>query len=156
MATLYKPHAAAIVAIRHTPETSFLLVRRAEEKLNGVWLYTAGKIEEGETAVQAALRELREETGLTPAALYTADMNETYYDRKHDVMRITPVFVAVVAGNSTITLDAESDAYAWLDLEAACARLMPMQQEVLRHIHKYFIATSPNPVLRLDKNSTRF
>ncbi len=51
MPTLYKPHAAAVITISNRPSKEFLLLRRSETKLKGVWLYAAGKIHEGETAV---------------------------------------------------------------------------------------------------------
>lgn len=157
MPSLYKAHAAAVVTVRKTPNEEFLLLRRAEQKLKGVWLYVAGKVEEGETTVEAALRELKEEAGITPDAFYTADMSETYYDRKYDVMRMTPIFVAVVADDAKVTLDLEeNDKHEWLSVDDACARLMPMQQKVLRHVHEYFIRNAPPEVLRLDKKNVEF
>jgi 8-oxo-dGTP diphosphatase len=41
-----------------------LLVLRAHEPAQGTWSLPGGRLEPGETAVQAAKREVREETGL--------------------------------------------------------------------------------------------
>ena len=41
----------------------------------------SGGIEQGETATAAALREIREETGLSPSTFYLADAVETFYMR---------------------------------------------------------------------------
>src|SRR5881227_3376430 len=41
-----------------------LLVRRAHEPSRGLWSIPGGRIEPGETAAEAAAREVREETGL--------------------------------------------------------------------------------------------
>jgi len=45
-----------------------LVARRADDQhLGGAWEFPGGKIEEGEEPADAALRELREEAGLTAA-----------------------------------------------------------------------------------------
>lgn len=46
-----------------------LLVRRAHEPYAGLWSLPGGRIEPGENARQAALRELSEETGLCASEL---------------------------------------------------------------------------------------
>ena len=43
---------------------SVLLVKRANPPDQGLWGYPGGKVELGETVAEAAMRELREETGL--------------------------------------------------------------------------------------------
>jgi len=48
----------------------FLILKRAETKIyEHLWQGVAGKIEPGESAPEAAKRELMEETGLTPRCL---------------------------------------------------------------------------------------
>lgn len=45
-----------------------LLVRRAKPPDRGMWGFPGGRIEPGETAAEAAMRELREETGVGASA----------------------------------------------------------------------------------------
>ena len=47
---------------------SVLLVQRANPPDQGLWGYPGGKVEPGETVAEAAVRELREETGLIASA----------------------------------------------------------------------------------------
>lgn len=54
--------AAGIVVFR---DETVLLVRRGKPPYEGEWSLPGGKIEFGETAAEAALRELAEETGTT-------------------------------------------------------------------------------------------
>lgn len=53
------------------PEARVLLVRRANPPDRGLWGFPGGKIEFGESVHQAALRELKEETGIEAKALQT-------------------------------------------------------------------------------------
>jgi ADP-ribose pyrophosphatase YjhB (NUDIX family) len=62
-----RPTPATIAAVVH--EGRVLLVRRANPPDQGCWGYPGGRIEPGEGIVEAAVRELAEETGLVGEAL---------------------------------------------------------------------------------------
>ncbi len=63
------PTRIAIAVVEH--EGRFLIGRRPEGvPLAGLWEFPGGKIEAGETAEQAAVRECREETSLTVQPLF--------------------------------------------------------------------------------------
>ena len=64
----------SLVAMRQVGGKHEVLLLKRTDTLVGEWCQVAGKIEEGETAWQAALRELNEETGLTPTTFYSADI----------------------------------------------------------------------------------
>jgi 8-oxo-dGTP diphosphatase len=59
------PCAGAVV---HDAAGRLLLVRRGREPGRGLWSLPGGRCEPGETAAAAAVREVREETGLEVAA----------------------------------------------------------------------------------------
>lgn len=59
-------HGVSIICRR---EARFLLVERGKEPLKGYLAFPGGGVEQGETAVEAALRELMEETALTAQKL---------------------------------------------------------------------------------------
>lgn len=66
-APAFRPIAAAIAAV--FLDGKILLVRRANPPDAGRWGFPGGKIEAGETIENAAVRELREETGVDAEAL---------------------------------------------------------------------------------------
>jgi dATP pyrophosphohydrolase len=93
----------------------FLQLRRAKgEFLEGVWGPVHGRIERGETAWQAALRELREEAGLTPVEFYQLDTINQFYLVPGDCVWHVPGFCAVVGRDVTIQLNEEHDDFRWI------------------------------------------
>lgn len=104
----------------HTEEgLQFLLLQRTQTNTYpGIWQPAAGKIKAGETAWQAGLRELQEETGFTPLNFYALDHVGTYYLHKEDRIIQVPSFLAEVPFQSP-TLNHEHDAFAWGTLETA-------------------------------------
>jgi len=102
-------------------ELRFLLLRRSQENTYpGIWQPVAGKVKAGESAWQAGLRELDEETGLKPSNFYTLDHLSSYYLHRFDRIIHVPAFMAEV-GLSDPTLSSEHDKYQWLPLHEALA-----------------------------------
>ena len=99
-------------------ELEFLLLKRSPEQYYpNLWQMVSGKIKENETAYQSALREIKEETGLTPEKLWVAPTVNSFYSPDKDYISILPVFAARLSDNSTIKLSKEHTEYKWVDTE---------------------------------------
>ena len=79
-----------------TNRHEYLLLHRAENDriYPGIWQLVSGSIEPGETATQAALRELREETKLRPKRFWVVPLVNSFYVPSEDVLHFTTVFAA--------------------------------------------------------------
>lgn len=151
MTSFITPYCISAYVICHTPEgPRYLLIRRCGKYLPGTWQMISGGIENGETATQAALREIQEETGLIPYALYSADAVETFYMQSHDKITFVPVFVAFVENMKVALSPKEHDAYEWLSFEEAKDKLVwAEQRRVMCHIHDTCVMRNPNELLRV-------
>ncbi len=92
-----------------------LLLRRGPAgRSPGSWEGVHGRIEPGETPLEAARRELQEEVGRTAAAWYNLSRVESFYEVATDRVVMIPVFAARLAGDVDPVLSAEHDAWVWL------------------------------------------
>jgi 8-oxo-dGTP pyrophosphatase MutT (NUDIX family) len=99
-----------------------LLLQRAEgTRCTGAWEAVHGHIEEGERPQDAAVREMREETGLGVERLYNLDVSP-FYLHKPDVVMLAIAFVAFPRGEEVI-LGREHARYEWLPVEEASKRM---------------------------------
>ncbi len=96
----------------------FLLLKRAEGNVyQGQWRMVAGKMRPGEKAWEAALRELREETGLSPQRFWAVPTLNVFYEWEHDRVNLIPVFAAEVAPGARPRLNDEHERYGWFRAE---------------------------------------
>ena len=101
----------------------FLTLKRSKTKIyEHLWQGVAGKIEDGETASEAAIRELKEETGFTPHKMFVADHVSSFYESHLDRINLVPVF-GIEVRSENVVLSEEHCEYKWLEYEKAYSRL---------------------------------
>jgi 8-oxo-dGTP pyrophosphatase MutT (NUDIX family) len=107
------------------------LERGADTRCPGSWEIVHGKIDPGEAYEDAALRELREETGLEAERLLSITMH-SFYLMPQRTVQLAAVFAAVVAGDAKVTLGEEHCRHAWLTPSQARRRFTwPMEKRCL-------------------------
>ena len=113
-----------------------LVLRRGPKgRSPGSWETVHGHIESGETPVQAARREVREETGLEPARLYNASRVESFYRHRTDEIVLIPVFACMMDGPDGVRTSAEHDRAEWLPPSQAVARFSwPRERRALEDV----------------------
>ncbi len=116
--------------------SKIMLIKRNEEKRkkwNADWGNVGGKIEFGETSMQACIREAQEETGLNldPSSLKSIYIKETP-DFLPQVHAIHFVYAASIDENSKIVLNSESDGYEWFELENLPDRMIDSKEDIIK------------------------
>jgi dihydroneopterin triphosphate diphosphatase len=155
-----KCSAVAVTIIRKSATGHELLLLRRTRSLRGEWCHVAGEIEAGETAWQAALREVLEETGLVPRELYSGDICEQFYEADKNAISLLPVFVGFVRADEKVTLNEEHSEFRWADFKTAQSLVtFGGQRNVLRHIAAEFVDRLPSIQLlicRTDQSRDKF
>lgn len=100
---------------REENQISFLVLKRsADVRYAGQWRMVGGKVEENETATDAAIRELQEETGLNPELFWTIPSVNQFYDKQSDTVHRIPAFGVRVNPHKTINLNHEHSDWQWV------------------------------------------
>lgn len=100
---------------------ALVLRRAANTRCTGAWETVHGRIESDERPERAALRELREETGLTAQRLYNVAVQPFYLHQWGEVT-LAVAFAAVVEGDTPVALSEEHDRADWLPVPDAIDR----------------------------------
>lgn len=123
-------------------EPLYLMLKRSQHETlyPNAWQIVTGSIEHGETAVQASLREVKEETGYTPQRFWVVPHVNTFYAVKNDTVHHTVVFAGQVPPGSDPVLSEEHDEFGWYPLEKAKAMCVwPGQVTSLQIVHDYIV-----------------
>lgn len=147
----------------------FLQLRRAGGKLAGSWQPVMGHVEPGETAIAAAVRELREETGFVHAARADVHGNKTiagfwqletpdcFFLAAEDRIMVSPCFAVRVAHDAEPALDSSHDAFRWVRRDHVDRDfLWPGQRHAIEQIVRDLLPAGSlvEPFLRIDVGQT--
>ncbi len=114
-----------------------LLSSRPHDKsYTGHWEFPGGKIEQGEDAVAATVRELAEEIGVivdAASCVHFANIEQSY---THGLVKLSLVSVGKYTG---VPIGLEAQKLFWQDLETECilSPLLPTTVKILKMLHKY-------------------
>ena len=127
-----------LIAKRGAAWRVLVLQRSLTTRCPRAWETVHGRIEPGEEPEDAALREVREETGLAVERLYNVTVQPFYLHHSHTV-ELAVVFAAFVDCDAPVTLGDEHSAFEWLDPELASARFFwPRERSALADVLHLF------------------
>lgn len=131
--------AAGIIIYRKTDEgLKFLLLYHG----NGYWNFPKGKIENEEKSLQAAFREVKEETGILKKDLKLVEdfkIDEKYIFKrgKEKVFKVV-IFYLAETEKSNIKISSEHSGYGWFEYREAKKMLVKykLHQKILEQAQK--------------------
>jgi len=110
------------------------LQRSPQTRCPTSWETVHGRIEPAERPEQAAVREVREETGLELDRLYNVTC-QPFYLHTIGVVQVAVVFAAFVTESADVRLGPEHQRFEWLSMADAAGRYTwPREREALEHI----------------------
>ena len=133
---------AGIVLFRNdSDKNEFLLLNYPQ----GHWDFVKGKVEQGETPHETALRETKEETGITNIEFIDGFEESVEYDfrfKKEDIHKKVIFFLAKT-NEKNIKLSHEHNDYLWLEYNDALKKTtFENAKNVLTKANKFLSSTS--------------
>lgn len=115
-----REHSAGVVVYTGEPREYLLL-----HYPSGHWDFPKGHVEKGETDLVAALREVREETGLTRVDVHPGFEHgvEYFYKRSGTTVRKTVVFFVGRVTVRDVVVSHEHRGFVWLPYRRALERI---------------------------------
>jgi dATP pyrophosphohydrolase len=137
-------HVEVYLFRRRGRKVEFLVLRRAAGRLAGVWQPVTGTRDRGETAIVAARREVKEETGVAPARWWRLEGVLLFFDAARDAFQFVPRFVAEIGASERVRISSEHDASMWLAPSAAGRRcLWDSQRSAIAAVRREILPGGP-------------
>ena len=123
-------------------QVRYLILRRADDEAlyPRLWQFTTGIVEKGESALAAAMRELREETRLEPMHVWAVPHTSSFLETAADQLHLVPLIAVQTSPGREPVLSPEHSAYRWLPFhEAVRLVVWPGQKDGLRMVRDFIV-----------------
>lgn len=130
----------------------FLVLLRSDytKVFPNIWQVVTGRIESNETSIQTAIRELYEETGLSPIDFWSIPYIAQFYIPGSDKIGMAPVFGCLVDYFSKVILSDEHKEFKWLGYQECIDYvLVPSHKEGTKFFLDNILTSKHNNIYRL-------
>lgn len=112
----------------------FLIFKRSKNvQYSGQWRMVGGKVEDDETAWEAGLRELQEESGARPKLYWNIPSVNHFYNKRLDKVELIPAFAAELSPSQNIVLNREHSEFKWIEISQINTFIAwPEQQRLMK------------------------
>lgn len=140
--TVRETSAGGLVVDRIDGATRGVLIGRIDRQGELEWVLPKGHIEPGETTQEAAIREIREETGLEAAIAATlGPIDYWFVAGKRRIHKTVHHYLLTPVGGTLATEDVEVSEVAWVPLDQLERRLRhPSERRLLRRLPELLAA----------------
>lgn len=131
----------------------FLVLKRSlnERIYPGIWQVITGTIEDGENAVQTAIRETMEEISCSPIQMWTLPYVTRFFSPKKNSIQASPVFGMLINPDDKIILSEEHDKYEWLHFDLALEKLqLPSHRDATNIFHEFILNSEDKTLFQLN------
>ncbi len=146
--TIQQTSAGGIVFHRLDDRIDVALIARTSPRRRVIWALPKGWVEPGETIPDAALREIREETGLTGRVVEPLGHIEYSFYSPEDSARIQKTvhfFLVEYVSGDTADHDHEVDEARWWPLDVALAQMTyESERHVMEKARNRLLAPTPH------------
>lgn len=107
----------------------------------GYWDLPKGKLEAGETNLDAAIRELKEETGLTAEihSGFEQSLSYIFKDSSGDLVHKTVTYFVGRVSTKAVTISSEHLSYKWVELRDALNELTYVNSQQIVSMGDHFV-----------------
>jgi 8-oxo-dGTP pyrophosphatase MutT (NUDIX family) len=133
--------AGAIVVHRSDSKIEYLILHYPA----GHWDFPKGNVEKGESELDAAIREIGEETGLTDLKFINGfkKMIQYYYRKGDQLVKKTVTFYLAESKTKDVKISFEHQGYVWLPIDEALAKVTYQNaRNVLKEAHQFLTETN--------------
>jgi mutator protein MutT len=134
-----RPYLASYIMFRNDKDEVAFLLRAGDRWMTGHYGLPAGKVEKGESFTACAVREAKEEVGVTVKA---EDLKHVMTDHRHEVEDIendwVDIFFEATKWEGQL-FNAEPDVHSelkWFSLDSLPANMVPNVHAVLKKLQK--------------------
>ncbi|MBU2505934.1 MAG: NUDIX domain-containing protein [Bacteroidetes bacterium] len=130
----------AHIILKTDDEIKFLLLKRSKEEIYpGIWQMVTGSVKPNEKGFECALREIKEETNLTPLEMWVVPNINSFYSSERNSIIMVPVFVCTV-DSEDVQISSEHSECRWVNKSEAVKMLAWLgQKKSVEIIEDYFL-----------------